>query len=79
MEDSLDIVLASAYVRGMARAGAVAVPEALLEAPLEQLTEAQMGELVALGRRCGPRCGWPGSEPWRCCGTGRPSCGTPPP
>ena len=51
MEDSLDIVLVSAYVRGMARAGAVAVPEALLEAPLERLTGAQMAELVALGRR----------------------------
>lgn len=46
--------LAAAYVRGMAGNGA-AVPETLLEPQLDQLTEEECNELIALGTKAGLR------------------------
>ena len=50
MEDRYDLRLAAAYVRGMAAADGLNVPEALLEAPLDSLADADCARLAEIGR-----------------------------
>ena len=50
MEDRYDLRLAAAYVRGMAAADGLNVPEALLEAPLDSLADADRARLAEIGR-----------------------------
>ena len=53
MQERYDMKLAGAYVRGMAKQGKLELSEALLDQPLDELSQAQQEQLVAAGTAAG--------------------------